>query len=381
MTKIDLITYSRTRNYGGILQAYGLYRYLELKGYDIRFIDYIPARCNIKNRKVFVDEATALSKIWGRNAITKFLFSIFRYSSSKKSFEPFLDFMNSRVKFTKEYFSIQELENDIPKADIYLTGSDQVWNSQFLREKGLDMPFYLSFVNNCKKMSYASSFGKDSIPDENKKEVQELISQYSAVSVREKSGKILLEKLGIKAEVVVDPTILCPEVEWKRISSPRKIKEYVFLYQVNFNKEMYIMAKKIAKKEGKKLIVVCLNKIKKYKIPEIKMNVSIEDWLSFIQYADCVITDSFHACVFSIIFSTKFLVNTSTRKGMATRIDNLLEMLNLTNVYMDSCSEKENINKLKKPIKWEKVHEILNEMRMKSEKWLEESIENNKFCS
>ena len=82
---IKLITYSRTRNYGGILQAYGLFRYLQLQRYKVSFIDYIPRRCNIGNKKEFVDEAVSKSKVWGMNSVTKWLFSIIRYPAMEKS--------------------------------------------------------------------------------------------------------------------------------------------------------------------------------------------------------------------------------------------------------------------------------------------------------
>lgn len=374
--KIDLITYSRTRNYGGILQAYGLYHYLELEGYDISFIDYIPERCNIGNRAAFVEQAAAQSKVWSKSSLTKFLFSILRYPEIRKSYKPFLDFMDQRVKFTRPYYSLAELQSDPPKADVYLTGSDQVWNSQFTRDQQLDLPFYLPFVKTGKKISYASSFGKNTIPDQDKDMVRKLISEYQAVSVREKSGQEILSQLGIDAEVVVDPTILCPSQEWEAIASPRMDQDYLLLYQVRFNRDIYAVAKDVANRLGKKLIIISLDsKERRWANDHFKVSVPVEDWMSYIKYADGVITDSFHASVFSILFETPFVVNFSTRKGMSTRISNLLDMTGLNKQCVNTFESEAVWRTLLQEINWDEAHLNFEIQRKNSIEWLKNALE------
>lgn len=375
--KINLITYSRTRNYGGILQAYGLYRYLELNNYDVSFIDYIPVRCNINNKKVFVDDAASKSRIWGMNPVTKWLYGVIRYNAIKKTFTPFLSFMDKRVKFTKPYYSVNEIYDDIPKADVYITGSDQVWNSQFTKGQKLDLPFYLPFVKNSKKISYASSFGKDTIPHDHKITVQNLISDYDFVSVREDSGKKLLQDMEIDSTVVVDPTILCPVSEWNKIAGEKLDNNYILLYQVKFNKSIYDTAKAVADLADKKLIVISLDiKDKKNVKENLKVAPPIEDWLSYIKYADGVITDSFHASVFSILFNTQFIVNSGTRKGMSTRISNLLNLAGLNERCVDSFDSNTVLNSLNKEIDWNKSHIKLDSLRSDSVQWLENAVNN-----
>lgn len=373
--KILLITYSRTKNYGGILQAYGLYKYLKLKGNDVDFIDYIPRRCNIFNKKEFVDEAASKSKLWGKCAFTKWLFSIIRYPTMRRAAMPFWNFMNKNATFTMPYYNNVELCVDVPKADVYITGSDQVWNSQFSANQELDLPFYLSFVEKAKKISYASSFGRASLPEKDKKIVQEMLEQYSSISVRENSGKEILRSMGIDSEVVVDPTILCPLEEWNFIANKQLDRNYILLYQVNFNSQIYQLAKSVAAAEGKKLITITLDsKDKKNVKSNLKVTPDIEDWLSYIKYADLVITDSFHASVFSILFKRKFIVISGTRKGMSTRISNLLDSVSLQEREVNSFNIDEVLSVVNQYIDWDKCHQKLNLLRDKSKEWLDTAL-------
>ena len=371
--KIDLITYSRTRNYGGILQAYGLYRYLELTGYDVSFIDYIPPRCNIQNRAVFVEEAVRKSRIWGMNRLTKAAFSMLCYPAVREAFQPFLAFLDQRAEFTKPYYSIEELNRDIPIADIYITGSDQVWNSQFSREQRLDLPFYLPFVQKGIKISYASSFGRGCIPEHDRETVRKLLSSYHAVSVREPSGKTLLAQLGIAAETTVDPTILCPLSEWEDLAGRRLEHRYFLLYQVGFSREISELAQAAAKKAGKKLLTVTLDRRRNFG-PGIRAAVPVEDWLSYIRYADGVITDSFHACVFSILFRVPFLVNSGTRKELSARIGSLLEISALDSLCENSFELKTVLRILNGQPDWEEAHRRLKIQREKSIRWLSRAL-------
>lgn len=374
--KLLLITYSRTRNYGGILQSYGLYKYLKLNNNDVDFIDYIPRRCNINNKKEFVDEAASKSNLWGKNSLTKWIFSLLRYPAMRRTFSSFLNFMNENATFTKPYYSIDELCLDVPEADVYITGSDQVWNSQFSTNKELDLPFYLPFVKDAKKISYASSFGRDSIPDKDREIVKNLLEQYDSISVRENSGKEILRSMGIDSEVTVDPTILCPLEVWNVIADKRVDTNYILLYQVTFNPQIYQLAKAVAAAEGKKMIIITLDSKDKRKMKKgnIKIAPAVEDWLSYIKYADGVITDSFHASVFSILFKRKFVTISGTRKEMSTRISNLLNSVSLNSKEVNSFCVEEVLNVLNQSVDWDECHNKLNSLRIESKEWLDKAL-------
>ena len=373
--KIAVITYTRTKNYGGILQAYGLYSYLYGTGRDVVFIDYIPERCNVNNLEVYTESITRLSKIWGRNNLTKKMWQLIRYPSIKAGYKPFLEFLDQRVKFTKPYYSIEELQNDPPQADVYITGSDQVWNSSFLPGERVDLPFYLGFVDG-KKISYASSFGKTYIPDDNVKVVTSYLKEYAHLSVREESGRNIISQLGFLSEVVVDPTMLCDFSTWDELTKSVPEKNYILLYQVRFSSEIYKMAKKMAKKMGKQLLTVSMNPQDKGRIRHgLVMLPSVPEWLSYIKYADYVVTDSFHAGVFSILFHKKFVINSGIRKGMSSRILTLLKMVGIEDRELNGFSVEKAIQVLNQEIDWDKVEKLLNKKRELSRAWLEGSIE------
>lgn len=371
--KIDIITYCRTKNYGGILQAYGLYKYLENQRYDVQLIDYIPTRCNVEDKKAFVNYTTKMSRVWGKNAITKWLFSVYRYPRIRKMYTPFYSFMDERVSFTKRYANIEELVKDPPRADVYITGSDQVWNSQFTYGE-LDLPFYLSFIKNEKKIAYASSFGRDYIPEEHKTIVKELIGRYDSVSVREDSGRKILSELDIDAQVVVDPTLLCSRSIWESITGPQICNNYFLLYLINYDEAIYLATLKFAKKYRKRLIVISLDKKTGFHKKNLVVTPQIEDWMSYIKYADGIITDSFHACVFSTVFNKPFIVNSATRKGMSGRILGFLNSLDLADRTCNSTEVRMLEKTMMQPINWSECNHTLSLLQSYSANWIVEAI-------
>ena len=261
-----------------------------------------------------------------------------------------------------------------PQADVYITGSDQVWNSSFLPGEKVDEPFYLGFKKG-KKISYASSFGKTSIPDKNIEEVSSYLKQYMHLSVREESGREILGKLDLESEVVVDPTMLCDFTVWDKLTVKVPENDYVLLYQVRHNAQIYEMACSTAQKMGKQLITLSMNPQDKKKIRQgLIMTPTIPEWLSYIKSADYVITDSFHAGVFSILFHKKFLVNSGVRKGMSSRIQTLLKMTDLRDRELNDFSVDMAMHTLEKEIDWVKSDEMLKNKRNYSRGWLERSI-------
>lgn len=381
MLKIAFITYSRTKNYGGILQAYGFYQYLVDCGYDVEIIDYIPERCNVGNRELYVKRYTQKSRIWGMCELTRKIWDKLFYPIEISSYEPFWRFMNENVKFTKPYYSLEELKNDIPKADIYITGSDQVWNSGFTEGKKIDTPFFLEFVPDDKrKISYASSFGSDMLVDGETNKIKNLLGRYYALSVREDSGKKILKEMGLDGSVVLDPTMLCKRTTWDKIVSKRLENEpYIFVYLVKYNKIVLALAKNIAKTMKLKLVVATMGRM-----DAIKMHCgavvcpSINDWLSYIKYSEAIITDSFHATIFSILFHRPFVVNSGVRASMSGRISTLLNTLGLKQQECNSFVTDEICNIIKNPINFEEVDKQLRVSRDFSNAWLQEAIEGKK---
>ena len=376
--KINIITYTRTKNYGGFLQSYALYSYLQNEGYEVEFIDYVPERCNIDDPVMFTNNILRNSRLWGRTEITKTVWRLVKFPKIKKSYQPFIDFLRSRADFSKPYYSSDELVNDYPKADLYITGSDQVWNSSFCRDEKVDSPYYYSFLKNERRISYASSFGKDSIPNKNIGEVKSHLAKYDSLSVREDSGVEIIKQMGLISKRVVDPTLLCEKKVFDDLCLDKlNITGYIVLYQVHFDQNTFKLALQVSKTLKKKLVVISIDSDKKRQIKNcIFVNPNINEWISLIKFSSGIITDSFHACIFSILYEKNFIVNTGTRRKMSTRINGLLNILSLDERIFNGYDKEAATKLLTLDINWEKCNSSLKEEQEKSRKWLNDAIKN-----
>lgn len=377
--KAALITYSRAKNYGGMLQAYALYKYLEDAGHDVEFIDYILPRSNIYDPNKFTELQTRKSRLWGKNKLMQMIWRMTKFPKIKKDYLKFAEFIEKRAKFTQKYFTYEELVSDPPHADIYITGSDQIWNPQFTEDQKPELPFFLGFAKG-KKISYASSFGVTDISTESKQIIVPYLQEYAYISVREKSGQELLQELGIASEVVLDPTMLCDKKMWMDLCDKRMIQgKYAILYQVIFDKRIYDLAQQLCQSRGLKLYVVTMNRRDAHVgVGNVIMTPSIQEWLSYIRYSDLVVTESFHATVFSILFKREFIVNSATRKGMSTRISNLLNILDISDRELTSFEECAADEILRKSVDWEAVESKLVSEQKKSRRWLDNAMNTSK---
>lgn len=377
--KIALITFSRAKNYGGILQAYALHQYLSRLGHEVFFIDYIMERTDIYHPEVFTKNAASRSRLWGRNCCTRFLWKQLCFWGVKADFLKFSRFIEKECRFSDRYFSLAELQQDPPRADLYMVGSDQVWNSDYAPGKQLELPFYLPFVSG-RKISYASSFGNNRIPEDQKKSVGELLRSFEALSVREESGRQILEELGLSAAVVADPTLLFDGSFWAEKCTELRVDcPYILLYQVKFDTNIYRVAQALAKRLGCRLVILSMNRgdRRKYGQPVV-MTPSVEEWLTYIKNARLVYTDSFHAVAFSLQFHTPFVVNSASRRNMSSRITNLLELTGLTEREMTDYDAQAGQRKAEAKVDWERVDEKVQEFRGFSQQWLRESIARQK---
>ncbi len=369
--KVGLITLSCAFNYGAVLQTYALYSFLEENGFDAEVIDYIPERYNLDSNN-FVENFLDNTRIWKKSWVLKFIWKHTRYVDMKDNRKNFRDFVEKKMKLSKAYYSNGELEKDIPQVDIYITGSDQVWNSDFLWRGIIDLPYYLAFTEeNARRISYASSFGKKSLSEVEAELVKKYLSRYEAISIRENSGVEIVENLGLEATEVVDPTLLMDEVFYERLIPQKKlvVDKYILLFQINFNKDLYQVAKGIAKKNGMKLLVLIPDRVQRYKcIFNSIILPRVEDWLWYIKNAEFIITDSFHGTIFSILMNKNFA--TSSVVGCNNRIYNLLQNVELVDRIMQeiSCVEIDKI--LSRQINFVVVKQKIKSLQAESSKWL-----------
>lgn len=367
--KIEIITLQRVPNYGSVLQAYATQKVLENKGYQAEIINYFPERMTTK---------AMLRRIKNKNnklkhsLMLRTIARIVILPSYYVRFKTFNKFTNEKLRMTKKvYHSCDELKIDVPEADIYCTGSDQVWNSDW--NEGIDEALFLDFVPNNKKcIAYSASFGKKELNDWEIDKTKELLKKYDNISLREKSGVEILDKLGIKGSThVVDPTLLLDGNEWRKISSKKfQNEKYILVYNLNRNKKIDTYAKNLSKKTGLKVKYLSYQLHEFYKYGKMYCNPQVEDFLALIDNAEVVITDSFHATAFSINFNTDFVIVYPDK--FSTRLQSILELTNLE----DRVTKNENDLKIyDKKIDFEKINNIMKQEIKKSWDWLENALE------
>lgn len=346
--KIGIVTLPLHFNYGGILQAFALQKALHSIGFEAVLLTEKPH--NFKN------------------TIKRLLYNNTSYSV----------FIRKHIKtLALNYnFSTNELLNN--QINTLVVGSDQVWRPSMgaNRIHNINRFFLNTDSDGIRKIAYAASFGVDYWAFKKDEEclAKKLIKDFSSISVREESGiSICSNFLQINSvKRVLDPTMLLPIEIYKEIidESPYKTNKkhcftYILDYESKLNKELI---DKIIPKDSEILSAIVEKKvINKY----LKKGMRVEDWLSAIFYSDIMITDSFHGCVFSILFKTNFYVMNNSVGGN-TRIESLLKTFGLTNRLIS----KDNLPQRIEPINWVEVEEILLSQRQDSLNFLINSLIN-----
>ncbi len=343
MKKAALITCHNIKNYGSVFQTYATTKIFEKHGYDVTVIDYQrPGTDNNGFRKKILGESHL-----ARKPIIGIFFPLILLPSFSKMETVFSDFLRKKIKLTeKTYLSENELKEDCPEADLYISGSDQIWNSDI--NGRIERPYYLSFIPDEKiKISFASSFGKTELRSE-EEENRALLGRYKWLSTREQSGVEIIKRLGLDADAVLDPTFWLNREEWDELAEPVKtLEHYILVYQLHQNTEMDQYVKKLENEYG----MPCL-RIDLYYHYMIKAGKHIVcprpgQVITLIKNADYVISDSFHMTAFSIIYNKLFL-SIFSANSFNDRISNILNYFGLENrmlkVYSDFTSLRENID-------------------------------------
>lgn len=372
--KIGIITIHNSPNYGASLQSFALYKYIEQLGYACELIDlHRPHEKNYKrSRKYVAYRENFRGKI--KRVIKKLIgWSGTYYSPSAKiRFDAF----NRQIKLSRPYYGIDDLYADPPQYDVYITGSDQLWNpaQPFCLE-----PYFLTFApKGAKKISYAASIGITELTDCEKRDFKRWLSEYSAISVRENQAKILLESFVDKEIVqVVDPTMLLDVEYWHSIAvTPTQQKNYILLFTLGFQSYMVDYALRLSRESGMPL--VCLGQIQ----PDVKDEsyVAVKDagpleFIGYIAHADLVITDSFHGTVFSMIMGCKnFFTYIRPGNKRSSRITDLLSTFHLQDHILKSDLSASYADLDKQKIDREQLLSILREQQSRSRQFLQAQL-------
>lgn len=330
---VAYLTRHTVSNYGSVLQAYATQTALENLGYNPICINYYR-----KDEKPEALVNTLLqTSSWNKNFLTRIIYLLTQkpvYSYAGKRFENY----RKIVKVTdREYNVEQDLIDDCPKADIYMTGSDQVWNT--ISCDNIDPVYFMSFLkNNEKRVSYAASFGSGSVKESDKPIISQHLKKYEHISVRENSGVKIAEELGVSAQQVLDPTLLLTKAEWEKIIPKRECSEkYVLVYQLHPNKNFDKYAKSFAKKKGLKLYRIsnCFHHI--VRSGKFICCPPLGTFLWYIKNAEYFLTDSFHGTAFAIGLNTQFA--DILPKNYSERISSILELIGYKNRILKSYDD------------------------------------------
>jgi hypothetical protein len=350
-------------NYGSILQALATQDLLKETGADVEIVDY--------TRK----DARAIMSIFEYMANDNLVIKIVKFMvlvpTKVRFFYVWKKFSKSYFKLTKnKYYGINDFNNFPIEADIYCTGSDQVWNSKW--NKGILPEMFLGYAQQGKKrISFSASFGKEELNGDEYIATKDYISKYSNISVREMSAVNICKTLGRNdAILLLDPTLLQPADYWKALIRRRVEKsKYVLVYQLNNNKEFDLYAEKFARNKNLKLVRIGIRFDQLTKNGKVYPIPNIQDFLSLFYYANYIITDSFHGTAFSLNFNKKFVV--IYPKEFSTRLSSVLE-LTKTNSHL--VTDFENFNYGDLPIDYSTINKYLVKEREKAKRYLKEVV-------
>lgn len=338
---IKTITCQKVYNYGASLQAFALQNYLEKEGHNVEIINFCPWYQRGRYELFYISPLNRSYKYTKWFPPLRYLIAPLRNWPILKTYARkyrFDSFDKHYLHLTKKiYYTSDDLRISPPESDIYIAGSDQIWNTDM--ENGREPAYYLDFGNkNVKRVSYAASFGINEIKSELKEFVKEKISNIDAVSVREATGIDILGRLGINNAVcVVDPVFLLSSEEWGDIASSARQyefmkKKYILLYDFINDNHIEQFAKYCA--EQFDLPIISINDYRD--IPYANYNINNAgplEFVSLIKQATIVISNSFHATAFSCIFNKDFYTFPLKGQRNASRMIDLLSKIGMLERY------------------------------------------------
>ncbi|MBQ4406566.1 MAG: polysaccharide pyruvyl transferase family protein [Bacteroidales bacterium] len=374
--KIGILTFTLNFNYGAGLQAFALSEFLKSEGHEVVILNI--RRQNVE--KWINSKLSCKRKIYnfGKN-VAKHCLNYWKKDSFCQTENMlrdrlvFMDFFTQYTCHTRKYYTDEEIKEDLPIADLYIVGADQVWNP--LNTDNRLFTYYCSFLpDNVKRISYAASFGGSKqlkLSQEQVVTIKSLLQKFSAISVREDIGiDILKETFGIDNGVeVLDPTFLPDVSVYEKIAKTSKIdgQGYIFSFKFNPNKEWYNSLKSISKQTGFKVRTDWAKS--KYRGFYFNPVLPVQDWMQLIKSAEFIWTDSFHCMVFCILFHKNFVV-TPSYKGGEGRILSLLKKIGLESRFIFKCEDVVSSRIWDERIDYSKVDEKLGVLRIKARGFL-----------
>ena len=349
--KIRMLTFHNVHNYGALLQCLALYSELVKFG-ECKIIDYSSKQHDYRLIRRY--------KGWKNR-----LRAILRYVPLKKRYNRMNEFIEG-FECTEPY-NTDTFGTHSFSESVCIVGSDQVWSC---RPNIYDKAFFLNGIRAGKKVSYAASMGRSEIPVELKEQVGVALSEFSAISVREKSAAELLRRTyDLPVSTVLDPVFLQTKQFWSREGRSMKVpSKYILVYFL----EVPTNARNVLKQLKKKLhlpilAITTINAGAKYGADRDLISVGPREFLWLFEHSEFVVTSSFHGTAFSIIFEKQFY--TLPKRDTAERMVDLLDSLGLQNRIIKSIDDME-----EKEIDYSSVNVILEQLKTKSKEFIRKSL-------
>ncbi len=320
--KVGILTFPNSTSYGATLQMYALYRTVNKLGHSASVINYHNEYMKACKHTLVSGSLSARLKRRASDLMHSRLYRNFRsFEKRNMSFLP-----------EKSFSDKSKLVSIGGGLDAAICGSDQVWNPDITDS---DLSFFLDFCGEeTRRISYAPSFGVESISPELSGAVASELEKFHAVSVREEKGcELVLGMTGKEVPVVVDPTMLVSAEEWSALERRYPVGEggYILYYTIRRSHSLMQFCRELSSRTGLRVIVVGGNFIKSMKTRgssiEYASDISPEQWLYLVNHARYVVTNSFHGTAFSINFRKDFYVEFSSATN--SRLEHITKMLGL----------------------------------------------------
>ena len=351
-SKIGILTYHHTTNFGSLLQTYGLVKKVNDLGYDCDVINYYNDA--VENR----EKPKMLSDCRDWRAVRDY----FKYESFKKNKNrEFETFLSTRMHLSKESYNRANIADANKVYDTFLVGSDLVWDDTI---NDHDRTYMLDFaLDGSRKIAYASSTGQLWPSEDN--EVQRLLNRFDAIGVREKEiADALNNMLDNNVDFVGDPTLLLDRSEWDGMACDRIIAgDYVLIYFTDDKLRIYEDAIRYGKEHNIQVYAISYGWLPKGIKPV--RPTKLEEFLSLIKYANTVFSASYHGMLFSIYFNRQFFYY---NRGWKSRMRSIAEYLDITDrEHYDPEKNKE--------IDYQKVNALMDDFRDRSVSCLKSYLE------
>ncbi len=374
--KIGVLTFHYAHHYGAQLQAYALMKAITDQGVDCEIINYV-RKDTIEGNRLLKEGLSARALLSNAN-------TLLNYRKLSRRYRRFESFVNVNMKLSEKFYgTFAQLSSDTPSYDVYVCGSDQIWNPLIYKENTFDPAFFADFAQAGRRVAYAPSFGISSIPEDKRELLKSYLEKFDCLSVREMQGeKIIMDITGRDSCTVLDPTLLLDGEQWSDLASAPVFNEpYLLCYFITDARKYSGFVHSLATKYGLPVVSLCGSRRVVSQTRHKVLDAGPREFLGLFKNASVVCTDSFHGTVFSINFKKEFFCFESSQraeKAVNSRLNNILGKLDiLERIFSIKAGLQEfsaHVSDSVAPIDYLHVDRLLQKEREQSVNYLRDSL-------